>query len=311
MQTLGRALRKIGEDRGAGGRPSRVIFSTRPRRRVGLVAVSRFVRRLAAQPIPPRAGLYAAGAFLGAWLAYGAALGGHLPAIGGGFSDAAGYVAARAGFGIEHVHISGHRETDEGEVLRALDLGPASSLLTLDPYAARARLSRIPWVESATVQKLFPDSLKVEIVEHEPFALWQIGGMVSIIDSQGGSIASLKSGRHAGLPLVAGYGANRAAPELMGMLEPFPRIAVRLRAAVRVAERRWNLRLDNGIELRLPQDHPAAALAEIDRLDTEHQLLSRDITVVDMRLDDRIVVRRAERDAEDQEARAPTGRPGA
>ena len=293
MQSLGRALRIVGRRQvdGPNGRRTEMLFASRS----AVVAKgARLLRRLRFDRLPRRAGVYASLAFLGMWVSYGVVLGGHGSAVGSAATAGVGYVAAQAGFGIEQVRISGHKETGESEILAALDFGPASSLVTLDPYNAQRRLERIDWVKSATVKKLFPGTIEIEIREREPLALWQIGGIVSLIDHSGSTIGLLRHRRHARLPMVVGYGANRAAGELLDLIAEHPRIAGRVRAAVRVAERRWNLRLDNGIEVRLPEADPGAALAELVQIDTESGLLARDILMVDMRFADRLVVRLSE-----------------
>lgn len=294
MRSLGRALRSLGKRDvdGSRGRRTEMLFSSH--RLPFLASAARLVRRIGLERLPQRMGVYASGAFLAMWVAYGVVLGGHVSSVGSVTAGAVGYVAAQLGFGVEEVRISGHNETGESEILSALELGPTASLVTLDPYRAQQRLELIDWVRSATVKKLFPGTVEIDIVEREPYALWQIGGIVSLIDRHGSTIGLLQHRRHARLPMVVGYGANRAAGALIELVAEHPRLAGRVRAAVRVAERRWNLRLDNGIEIRLPEDDPSAALAELVRLDTEEGLLARDIVAVDMRLSDRLVVRLSE-----------------
>ena len=77
----------------------------------------------------------------------------------------------------------------------------------------------------------------------------------------------------------------------MSLVAPHPSVATRLRAAVRVADRRWNLMLDNGIEVRLPETDADAALTRLDDLTANQGLMARDIVLVDLRLADRLVVR--------------------
>ena len=57
-----------------------------------------------------------------------------------------------------------------------------------------------------------------------------------------------------------------------------------------MAERRWNLRLTNGLDVRLPEAGVEQALERLVALDREKKLLSRDITSVDLRLPDRVTV---------------------
>jgi cell division protein FtsQ len=97
--------------------------------------------------------------------------------------------------------------------------------------------------------------------------------------------------RYAHLPFVAGPGAGARAHEFVALIDGVPDIAGRVRAGVLISGARWNVVLDNGVELMLPVEKPAAALATVARLDTEKRLLSREITTVDMRLPDQMIVR--------------------
>lgn len=241
--------------------------------------------------LPNRVGLYAVAALFAATGAIGAVAGDHLDDIRHGAFVAADFATAKAGFGIESVVMTGLEEVRESDVLRALEIGDATSLLTFNAHWARQRLSDIAWVKSATVQKLFPGTLRVDIVEREPYALWQLTGIVSLIDRDGEVIGELGDERFASLPLVVGSGANKRVDELMSLVAPHPSVATRLRAAVRVADRRWNLMLDNGIEVRLPETDANAALDRLDDLTAKQRLMARDIVLVDLRLADRLVVR--------------------
>ena len=66
----------------------------------------------------------------------------------------------------------------------------------------------------------------------------------------------------------------------------------RVRAAVWVGGRRWNLRLDDGIDIRLPEENPLFAWTRLATLERDRKLLSQDVIAVDLRIRDRVVVRR-------------------
>ena len=74
-----------------------------------------------------------------------------------------------------------------------------------------------------------------------------------------------------------------------------------MRASILVAQRRWNLRLTNGIDVRLPEGDVAPALDRLVALDREKKLLSRDIVAVDLRLPDRVTVRLSDAAAQARE----------
>jgi cell division protein FtsQ len=90
---------------------------------------------------------------------------------------------------------------------------------------------------------------------------------------------------------VVGSGAERRAKDFIGLVDRYPEIRSALSASVLVAERRWNLRLTNGMDVRLPENDLQAALDRLVKLDHDKKLLSRDITSIDLRLPDRVTVR--------------------
>ena len=96
--------------------------------------------------------------------------------------------------------------------------------------------------------------------------------------------------RFVSLPLVVGKGAETHARDFLALLARYPQVNSVTKAAVFVGERRWNLRLKDGVDVRLPENDVANALAELSKLDKEEKLFSRDIVAVDMRLPDRLTV---------------------
>jgi cell division protein FtsQ len=93
------------------------------------------------------------------------------------------------------------------------------------------------------------------------------------------------------LPLVVGTSANTRAAEFLMLMSRYPELRDQVHAYVLVAERRWNLRLKNGIDIRLPEAEPVEAIEALLALDQEKKLLTRDITVIDLRIRDRVTVR--------------------
>ena len=62
------------------------------------------------------------------------------------------------------------------------------------------------------------------------------------------------------------------------------------RAATFVGERRWNLRLNDGLDIRLPENDVGNALATLSSLDRDEHLFAKDVVVIDLRLPDRLLV---------------------
>jgi len=253
----------------------RPVADMLPRR---LRRVAERIERRRTRPL----GQIAAVCFLLATVLYGLVVGGQLGRVG----DAALVVA---GFGIENVEINGYKETSELAILEKLEI--AGSLVGYDVAAAQDRVATLPWVARATVRKFYPSTLSVKVEERDPFALWQYDGEVFVIDRAGTKIVALEEARFAELPFMVGEGANERAGEFLSVVGSEPALAARIRAAVLVAGRRWDLHLEDGVTVKLPEKDIGAALRQLVKLHAERQLLDRDIIVVDLRLPDRITVR--------------------
>ncbi len=262
--------------------------------------LGRWAARFARLP-RPGLGLAASTLLLAATLGYGAVAGGHMRVIVNWFADAGDAAANAMGFRIAAISLTGQKEVSREEILTTAGVTGRASLLLLDADAARTRLLANPWIGDAAVLKLYPDRLQITITERQAFALWQKDGRVSVIAADGTVLEPFVEDRYLGLPLVVGRGAQRQASDFLAVINRYPEIRAALRASILVAERRWNLRLKNGIDVRLPETNIAHALDRLVTLDREKKLLSRDILAIDLRLPDRVGVRLSDAAAQARE----------
>jgi cell division protein FtsQ len=219
----------------------------------------------------------------GAWIAQqGVALGDGMVALSGDM-----------GLTLQSVKVDGRQQTPPEELLAAIGADRGTPLLALDPEAIRARLETLPWVKGASVRRGLDGTLTVHIDEFAPFALWQRDGRFYLVDREGEAIAADDPGRFNQLLVLVGDNAPQHAADLVTMLGLEPELKARVRAAVWVGDRRWNLRLDNGVDVKLPETNPTAAWLELARLEREQGLLKRDLSAIDLRMPDRMVVRLA------------------
>ncbi|WP_430910947.1 cell division protein FtsQ/DivIB [Methylobacterium sp. sgz302541] len=203
-------------------------------------------------------------------------------------------IAARlAGFGVEKVTISGISRMYEREVLAAAGIDWRSSVPFLDVTEVRARLLRVPLIASASVRKLYPNEIVITEVEREPAALWQKDGEISVIAADGTVIDTMRDDRYASLPLVVGDEANVRLPEYLALIAAAGSLGERVKAGTFVSGRRWTLKLD-GVDIRLPETGAAQALSRLVKLERDKGILEKDIIAVDLRMDDRVVVRLTE-----------------
>jgi cell division protein FtsQ len=200
-------------------------------------------------------------------------------------------VSAAMGLRVADIRVEGRETTDRETILNALGARPGTPILAVDPARAKQQLESLPWVRSALIERRLPDTLYVRLVERSPLALWQHAGKIELIDRTGAVIPVSRLDQFAKLPLVVGEDAASHASELLAMLASQPDLASRVTAAVQVGGRRWNLRIDNSIDVLLPADDPAGAWADLARLQRSSAILKRNVQAIDMRLPDRLVVR--------------------
>lgn len=254
----------------------------------GLDNVAGHVSRLR---LPRHSGVAAAALIVASSIAYGIVRGGHADEVAEFLKSARDMGPNAVGFNISAVALSGQSHLSREQVLAAAGVTGHASLLFFDVADARARLLTNPWIAEATVRKLLPDRLQITITEREAFALWQKEGRISVIAADGTVLAPYLMRRYASLPLVVGAGAETRAKEFLAVLDRYPELRANTRAAVLVAERRWNLRLRNGVDVRLPETDVERALDQLAALERDSKLSSRDITAIDLRLADRVTVR--------------------
>lgn len=240
--------------------------------------------------LPRRSGLIATLLLLAASAGLGIVKGGHLEAFVASVSDARNALANSAGFRITAVAINGRKQLSQDEVLAIGGVNGRSSLLFLDAALVRDKLKASAWISDANVQKLYPGQLRIDIVERRPFALWQHEGRLAIISDDGAVLQGYVTPRFLKLPLVVGKGAETRAKDFLALLSHYPQVNAVTKAVTLVGERRWNLRLNDGLDVRLPEHEVGNALLTLSNLDKDEHLFSKDIVAVDLRLPDRLIV---------------------
>lgn len=241
--------------------------------------------------------------FLGTWLTLGFFTGvvtlglwqgGHLDAFIRTNGEPHHALARALGLGLDRVTISGIAQMREAEVLAAGGLNAKLSLAFIDVNDLRERLERVPLIESAAVRKLYPNELVITLTERRPYALWQNNGELFIIAADGTVIDLMQDDRFSDLPFVVGESANIRSKDYLALLDAAGPLKARIRAGTLVSGRRWTLKMDNGMDVRLPEQGAADALARLVKLEDEQKILEKDVLAIDLRMADRVVVRLTE-----------------
>jgi len=197
------------------------------------------------------------------------------------------------GFRIENVEVVGREQTDPKALLAAASLKRGDPILAVSPDVVRRRIEAMSWVASAAVERRLPDTIAITIVERKPIALWQHNDKFALIDSKGDNLGPLPDASASTLPLIVGGDAATHASALLSTLATHPDLAKRVQASSWIGSRRWDLKMDNGIDVKLPEDGVAEALQQLADAEASSRILERDVAVIDLRLAGKMIVRLA------------------
>jgi len=198
-------------------------------------------------------------------------------------------ITADAGFGISEIHITGNRRTPYNQVLEVLGMKPGQSIFSADLWQARDRLAHLEWIASAEIHRRYPDAIFVTLVEKRPFALWQAPAdahgeaPIWVVERNGRLITTHEIEKFRRLPKLVGSGAPAAAADLVDAVATHRAITARIAAYARQSERRWNLILDDGVIVQLPETGWQKELDALEHLIIDGGILERDITQIDLR----------------------------
>ncbi len=195
---------------------------------------------------------------------------------------------------VQQITLAGRERTPPGELLAALDVKRGDPILTIDLAAAHARLQALGWVRSATLSRLLPDRLHVEIDERVPIARWQRRGEIVLIDGEGAEITKHGLNRYRRLPRVVGKGAAPLAAGLLDVLASEPELYRHVRWAALIRERRWDVGLTDGLIVRLPESDIRKEWRRLSRFQKSEKILSKDLAVIDLRIPGRLILRLTE-----------------
>lgn len=219
-------------------------------------------------------------------------LGGFMPGIRQAGADFTKTRLISMGFSVQNIDVIGEGRIREDEVFAALGIHEGDYIFDINMREAQLRVQSLSWIDDAIVRRLWPDSIVVHIVERQPIALWQHDGKVHVVDASSSIIEAARPQDFAALPLIVGSEAAANSQQIYDALAVSPSVMAHVDAIIHIGERRWDIKLkDNRPRLMLPEHHPQAALAMMEKLHQTYQLLDRDIEAIDLRVKERLILK--------------------
>ncbi len=186
-------------------------------------------------------------------------------------------------------------ELPQKEILEALGLSDykrgSRSLMEFNPKELKAQLEELPWVQYVVIKRFLPDTIQIHIVPRTAFVMQKKGDEFVMLDSFGNELPLYDEELANQLLRVTGENSFKASLALINILAEEPNLLNRIELAERVSSRRWNIYLDNGVTIKMPEEGELAAWKKLAHLDTQNHIFDYAIDVVDFRLDGQLILR--------------------
>ena len=206
-----------------------------------------------------------------------------------------GTIVNHPSFALERPVIRGAAPDTQAQLEAALAEVLPASALTLDLDALKHTLEALTPVAAIELDVAGDGILSIEVTERSPVALIRHQTALVLTDLSGTLIREVhERASYPELPVLLGKGAEEAVPEALDILHAAQPLSDRIIGLVRVGERRWTLHLDRNQSIALPEEGAIDALLHVLALHRSQDLLSRDVTVIDMRNPNRPVMRLTE-----------------
>jgi cell division protein FtsQ len=193
-------------------------------------------------------------------------------------------------FCIKKIEFDGNERVSDALLLKTSGLNYKSGIFSCSIRDVKDKLESITWIKSVAVQRKLPDTIYVRVAERTPIAILQSKYKLYLIDSDGKILETDGVGNFNNLPIVAGEGAEKEADQLLRCLDKFTKIRKQLVFAVRIGKRRWNIKINRGVTVKLPESGIMNALGILEEISDGNGFFNDDIDTIDLRILDRVTV---------------------
>lgn len=197
----------------------------------------------------------------------------------------------RTGLTLKDVYLEGQHYTPDEDIINVINVEIGMPMSRINIHQIKENLEKLPWIKYAVVERLLPSTLSIRMIERKPIALWQYNNQVFLIDNQGAIIPDQDLAPFSQLVILVGEDAPSHVEELLTMLEYNPDVSMMISSAIRVGQRRWNIRLRNGIEIKLPEYGGMNAWKQLVDMHQTNDVLNSPNKVIDLRVDKKIFVK--------------------
>jgi len=135
--------------------------------------------------------------------------------------------------GASNIQASGLTEVNRGQILPVFGEDIGRNIFFVPVSERRKELEAIPWIEHATVMRVLPDQIRVNIVERQPVAFTRHGQLVGLVDASGVLLdmsPATMAEHHYSFPVVTGIDPGDKPTSRLARMEVYGRLMAELDA---------------------------------------------------------------------------------
>lgn len=205
------------------------------------------------------------------------------------YNDCLSSLLLSSGFSIDEVVVSGNKFTNKKDILSLTDRTQPILYISLSKLAGNIQ-SVSKWIKYVRVHRILPNTLHINIDEHKPFALWKDNNKTSVIDFEGKVIVD--DYLVDDLVVITGQNSLSNLEFVRDVLESKTQLSDHISSFAYIGNRRWNIILDNDSTVKLPEDNSSSAWDYLNHLHNTTDFTFSDWSIIDMRITDKIFVKR-------------------
>lgn len=192
---------------------------------------------------------------------------------------------------LDNVYLEGQSHVSHKEVAKILSqfINIGDPILNVPLNKIKSQLETVDWVDHVIVERRLPSTLFIKIIEKKPIAIWQYKGRLGLIDQNGKIITYNNIDEFSNLLLLIGNEAPAHLNSLIKLLKQSEEIFHEVTVATRVSQRRWNIKLANGAEIKLPEKGESEAWNLFSSLYNKNKLKG-EFKVIDLRIPGKIYI---------------------
>jgi cell division septal protein FtsQ len=197
-------------------------------------------------------------------------------------------------YGFDEINISGNGRISKEQILEVVDnarknflKNSSSDYRPLIQNIIDEIKSNLPWINTVVVSRSIPNILNISVSEYQPFAVWQNEGKKYIIDKDGNTVPFEAAEEFDHMIILSGNSANIHARSLFNIFAVSSDLSVNVYSATWVGNRRWDIRLENGLLIKLPEANISDAWASLIKIYKMPGSITG-LKMIDLRIKDKI-----------------------